>query len=243
MKRSCSASRTIKWPDRSCNNYASKLPLRTEVRPRVRTDGVALQGLTYPPPAAAGTSSATRYAGPPPRASHPLGTAKPLEPPPQRRCAADRSLTTRLLVLHGPLLDHLGTREPALYGHLTLAVLNARIAAQADALGVGVDCVHCPTEDALVAGIVAAPTHADALILNPGPLTHTSVAVRDAVALLLMPVIEVHLTNIAAREPFRHYSVVAPIVAGTIAGLGPAGYEAAVVAAVRLLAERAEGRT
>lgn len=141
----------------------------------------------------------------------------------------------RLLVLHGPLLEHLGTREPARYGHATLADVNARIAAQAQALGVSVDCVQCPSEAALVAAITAAAAHAEALILNPGPLTHTSVAVRDAVAMLSMPVIEVHLTNIAAREPFRHHSLIAPVVQGTIAGLGVAGYEAAIVAAVRLL--------
>ena len=138
-------------------------------------------------------------------------------------------------VLNGPNLNRLGTREPAVYGSATLSDLQARWQALASELGVGLRCEQSNHEGALIDWLhEAADTGARGVVLNPGGLTHTSVALRDAIASVEVPVVEVHLSNVHAREPFRHRTLVGAVVVGTISGLGAAGYELAI----RYLVER-----
>jgi 3-dehydroquinate dehydratase-2 len=141
----------------------------------------------------------------------------------------------RILVLHGPNLNLLGTREPDIYGHTTLADIDADLQRRARELGVTVESVQSNHEGALIDRIQAARSEVQAIIINPGGYTHTSVALRDALAAVGVPVIEVHLSNVAAREEFRHRSLIAPIAVGSIVGLGAIGYRLALEAAVSLL--------
>ena len=141
-----------------------------------------------------------------------------------------------VLVLNGPNLNLLGTREPAIYGYDTLADVNARLIAQGKAAGVKVVTFQSNHEGALVDRVHAARSEGAAfVVINPGALTHTSVALRDALAGTDMPFIEVHLTNVHAREPFRHHSYFSDKAIGTIVGLGPRGYEFALAYAVARL--------
>ena len=139
------------------------------------------------------------------------------------------------LLLSGPNLTLLGEREPAVYGTDTLATHVAR--AEAAAAHHGLDLEHLQTnhEGALVDAVHAARGRADALVINAGALSHTSWSLHDAVAAFEGPVVELHLSNPAAREPFRHTSVLAPVASGVIAGFGGLGYELAVDAAAALL--------
>lgn len=146
---------------------------------------------------------------------------------------------TRILLLHGPNLSQLGRRDPEQYGTLDLegVVALAREAAEE----AGVELVHEQHEDEgrLVGRLHAARDDGtDAVVVNPGALTHYSLALRDALETLDVPKIELHLSNVHARESFRHRSVVAAACDGTIAGLGPLGYRLAVMAAAALVAER-----
>ncbi len=141
-----------------------------------------------------------------------------------------------VLVLNGPNLNLLGTREPGIYGHDTLPDVNARLVAQGKAAGVTVATFQSNHEGALVDRVHAARTEGVRfVIINPGALTHTSVALRDALAGVDIPFIEVHLTNVHAREAFRHHSYFSDKAVGTIVGLGPRGYEFALAYAVTLL--------
>ena len=140
-----------------------------------------------------------------------------------------------VLVLHGPNLNLLGTREPDIYGRTTLSDIDADLQKRARELGVAVDCFQSNHEGALIDRIQAARGQAGAIIINPGGYTHTSVALRDALAAVGLPVIEVHLSNVAAREEFRHRSLVAPIAVGSIVGLGAIGYRLALEAASSIL--------
>ncbi len=134
-----------------------------------------------------------------------------------------------VLVLHGPNLNLLGTREPAIYGRDTLADINARLVARGKSAGVRVQTFQSNHEGALVDRLHAARTEdVKFVVINPAALTHTSVAVRDALAGTDLPFIEVHLTNVHAREPFRHHSYFSDKAVGTIVGLGPRGYEFAL---------------
>ncbi|MGH8150740.1 MAG: type II 3-dehydroquinate dehydratase [Steroidobacteraceae bacterium] len=144
----------------------------------------------------------------------------------------------RLLLLNGPNLNLLGSREPELYGGETLAAVEARAAAVAAETGHELAAFQSNAEHALIERIHAAAGHAAFLIMNPGALTHTSIALRDAVLAVRLPFIEVHLTNIHAREPFRRRSYFADIALGSIVGLGTFGYELAVRAAARHLARK-----
>jgi 3-dehydroquinate dehydratase-2 len=130
----------------------------------------------------------------------------------------------RILVLHGPNLNLLGKREPEIYGHQTLADIDASLHAAAKQLSVELDCFQSNHEGALIDRIQAAMGHASGILVNPGGLTHTSVALRDALVATRLPVLEVHLSNVYARESFRQHSYVSPIAVGVISGLGPSGY-------------------
>jgi 3-dehydroquinate dehydratase-2 len=134
-------------------------------------------------------------------------------------------MTTReILVLHGPNLNMLGRREPETYGHTTLAMIDAALTERAAAAGVPLRCFQSNHEGELVDLLHSAGWDAAGIIINPGALTHYGLSLRDALGMLSAPIIEVHLSNVYKREPFRHTSVVAPVVTGQIAGLGWRGY-------------------
>lgn len=146
----------------------------------------------------------------------------------------------RVLVLHGPNLNLLGSREPGVYGQATMADINAALKAQGQNAGVIVDCFQSNHEGDLIDRIHAAPAEDVAFILiNPAGYTHSSVALRDALAAVDIPFIEVHLSNIHAREPFRHHSYFSAIAEGVICGLGPDGYRLALDAAISRLSGQA----
>lgn len=132
-----------------------------------------------------------------------------------------------IAVLNGPNLNLLGEREPAVYGRETLADVEARCTARADALGFEVDCRQSNHEGELVT-MIQDLRHAAGLVINPGAYTHTSVAIRDALTLVSGPVLEVHISNVHAREPFRHLSYISPVATGVIVGCGTLGYELAL---------------
>ena len=135
----------------------------------------------------------------------------------------------RILVLHGPNLNLLGTREPEIYGRETLPDINKRLVAAGQARGIAVDAFQSNHEGALIDRVHAAkPQGVAAIIINPGALTHTSVALRDAFAGVAIPFIEVHLSNVHRRETFRHHSFFSDIAVGVIAGLGSQGYDDAL---------------
>ena len=134
-------------------------------------------------------------------------------------------MSIRILVLHGPNLNLLGQREPEVYGRQTLADINVALSRLADELGIAVDAFQSNHEGALIDRIHAAGSDGFAgIIINPGGLTHTSVALRDAISSIDLPVIEAHLSNIHARESFRQHSYVAGVVVGQVAGFGATSY-------------------
>lgn len=134
----------------------------------------------------------------------------------------------KILVIHGPNLNKLGKREPELYGDKTLAEIDTLVEKGARELGVEVLCFQSNSEGALIDFIQVQAPEADAIIINPGAFTHYSLSLRDALIVSDLPVIEVHLSNIYAREEWRHKSVIAPIARGQISGLGWRGYIAAL---------------
>lgn len=129
-----------------------------------------------------------------------------------------------VLILHGPNLNMLGSREPSLYGNKTLESINASIFEHAERQTITIDIRQSNTEGELVSWIQDAGKTFDAIIINPAAYTHTSVAIRDAIAATSVPTIEVHLSNIHAREEFRHHSYIAGVALGQICGFGPYGY-------------------
>jgi 3-dehydroquinate dehydratase-2 len=148
----------------------------------------------------------------------------------------DERSVPRILVLHGPNLNLLGVREPEIYGRTTLSDIHARLEARAQATGVRLESFQSNHEGELVDRIQAAMEEGvDFILINPGAYTHTSVALRDALAAVSIPFIEVHLSNIHAREPFRHRSYLSDRAVGVICGLGAYGYEAALEYALRTL--------
>jgi 3-dehydroquinate dehydratase-2 len=140
----------------------------------------------------------------------------------------------RILIISGPNLNLLGRREPGIYGAVTLPAIHARLERRAAELGYSVEPFQSNHEGALIDFLHAHIDDADGAIINPGGYTHTSIALHDAVKAMPFPVIEVHLSNIHAREEFRHRSLIAPAARGQIAGLGWFGYLAALEALVAL---------
>ena len=130
----------------------------------------------------------------------------------------------RILVIHGPNLNLLGTREKNVYGTTTLAEIDAAMQALAKELGLELQILQSNHEGEIVSAIQSAMGKADGLLINPGAYTHTSVAIRDSVAGTGIPCVEVHLSNIHAREEFRHHSFIAPVAKGQIAGFGLQSY-------------------
>jgi len=142
----------------------------------------------------------------------------------------------KILVLHGPNLNLLGTREPQIYGHATLAQIDADLAAQAAGRGHDVESFQSNAEHELIERAHHARNDGTAfMLINPGGFTHTSVALRDALAAAAVPFIEVHLSNIHAREPFRRHSYFSDLAVGLVCGLGPIGYSLALSAAIARL--------
>lgn len=143
----------------------------------------------------------------------------------------------KILALHGPNLNLLGVREPDIYGHETLADINASLAEQAQAAGHELGWYQSNAEHELIGRIQQARDDQTAMILfNAGAFTHTSIALRDALTAVAIPFIEVHLSNVHAREPFRHHSYLADIAVGVISGFGSDSYRLALDAAARRLA-------
>ncbi|HEX7634146.1 MAG TPA: type II 3-dehydroquinate dehydratase [Noviherbaspirillum sp.] len=145
-------------------------------------------------------------------------------------------MAKKLLLVNGPNLNLLGTREPEVYGTTTLADVEQAAIAQANAAGAALACFQSNHEGALIDRIHAAKKEGvDAIVINPGGLTHTSVALRDALAGVAIPFVEIHISNIHQREAFRHHSYLSAIAVGVICGLGVDGYRAAIEFALKKL--------
>jgi len=141
----------------------------------------------------------------------------------------------RVLVVHGPNLNLLGTREPEIYGETTLEEINGDLVSAAKEWKAEVEFFQSNHEGALIDRIQEAQSWADGILINPGGLTHTSIALRDALVGTGLPVVEVHLSNVFAREEFRQHSFISPIALGVISGFGPTGYGLALNALLEYL--------
>ena len=141
-----------------------------------------------------------------------------------------------ILVIHGPNLNLLGTREPEVYGSVSLADLDSELIASAKDQGAKVECFQSNHEGELIDKIHQANREkVDGIIINPGGLTHTSISLRDALAAVSIPAVEVHLSNIQSRETFRHHSYITPVVVGQISGFGVSGYKMALQGLLAIL--------
>jgi 3-dehydroquinate dehydratase-2 len=147
-------------------------------------------------------------------------------------------LASRVLILHGPNLNLVGTREPGIYGRQTLADIERRLHELASELGVALETFQSNSEGKLVDRIQAARESANAIVINAGAYTHTSVAIRDALLATELPVVEVHLSNTYKREAFRHRSLIADVAVGQIVGFGADSYLLGLRAAAALLARK-----
>jgi 3-dehydroquinate dehydratase-2 len=148
----------------------------------------------------------------------------------------------KILVLHGPNLNLLGAREPEIYGSLSLGDIDMKLLELGKELGVELKCFHSNHEGALIDALQDAQMWANGVIFNPGGYTHTSVALRDAISAIGIPVIEVHLTNVYAREQFRHTSMISAVCKGKIVGFGWRSYELGLRALINLLSDQATGQ-
>jgi 3-dehydroquinate dehydratase-2 len=145
----------------------------------------------------------------------------------------------KILVLHGPNLNLLGTREPEIYGSMTLSDIDTRLIDLGKGIGAELKCFHSNHEGALIDALQDAQMWADGVVFNPGGYTHTSVALRDAIAAIGIPVVEVHLSNVYAREEFRHTSLISAVCRGKIVGFGWRSYWLGLRALTDMLMERA----
>lgn len=144
----------------------------------------------------------------------------------------------RILIVHGPNLDRLGRREPDVYGRTTLEEINALLVQTAAEQGVELETFQSNHEGEIVSRIGRAAENFHAIVLNPAAYTHTSVAIRDAVAACGLPVVEVHLSNVYRREEFRHHSLIAPVAVGQVSGFGAKSYQLGLLAAIDALARK-----
>ena len=149
-------------------------------------------------------------------------------------------MTSTVLILNGPNLNLLGKRQPHIYGHETLADVEAQCRALAAELGLGIEFKQSNAEHHLIDWIHEARETAAGAIINPGAFTHTSVAIMDALAACEFPILEVHISNVHRRESFRHHSYVSLVATGVMAGFGVHGYQLALRQMARLLAEKAK---
>lgn len=147
----------------------------------------------------------------------------------------------KVLIINGPNLNLLGKRETGIYGMLTLDEINRMVGDEAGRLGLHVEFFQSNHEGEIIDKVHSAIGGFDCIVINPGAYTHYSIAIRDAVAAVKIPTIEVHLSNIHSREEFRHKSVIAPVCVGQIAGFGPVSYVLAVRAAVEIVKSRVQG--
>jgi 3-dehydroquinate dehydratase II len=147
----------------------------------------------------------------------------------------------KILLIHGPNLNMLGTREPEVYGTLTLDEINTRMKRLGEENGAEVRVLQSNSEGALIDAIQDAMQWADGIVINPGAYTHYSHAIRDALSAVHLPAIEVHLSNIYSREEFRNHSVISPVVAGCIAGLGIRSYTCGILSLIGILQDRMGG--
>jgi 3-dehydroquinate dehydratase-2 len=141
----------------------------------------------------------------------------------------------KIAVINGPNLNMLGVREPGVYGRATLADIEARLSEMAPGLGAELSFFQSNHEGAIIDRIHAAFGREDGILINPGAFTHYSYAIRDAIQSVALPAVEVHLSNIYKREPFRHTSVIAPVTVGQVAGFGPYGYELGLMALINAI--------
>lgn len=148
----------------------------------------------------------------------------------------------RVVVIHGPNLNLLGEREPEIYGRIQLRDIDRELKRLGRELGLSVDSFQSNSEGAIVDRIQEARNRCDLILVNPGAYTHTSIAIRDALAAIAVPVIEVHLSNVYQRESFRHHSTIADLAVGRIMGFGAEGYYLALRAAATLLSSRTATR-
>jgi 3-dehydroquinate dehydratase-2 len=143
----------------------------------------------------------------------------------------------KILILHGPNLNLLGSREPEIYGSMTLEDINNKLSDLSREFGAEINCKQSNYEGALIDALHDARTWADGVIFNPGGYTHTSIALRDAISSIEIPVIEVHLSNVYAREAFRHVSMISAVCKGKIVGLGWRSYLLALQALIEIVRE------
>ena len=144
----------------------------------------------------------------------------------------------KILVLHGPNLNLLGTREPEIYGSLTLSDINAKLVELASASNVELVCKQSNHEGDLVDELHVARSWADGVVFNPGAYTHTSIALRDAISAIGLPVVEVHLSNVYAREEFRHISMISAVCRGKVVGFGWRSYALGLRAIMEVLSDK-----